>query len=384
MGDLCRSLGHRHAPVSASAGGPATSIKCRRTTGGGSGCSETPSSSRIPRSARAIIAPCSWVIQMPRSSTPALIAAALTATRCRRSAWYSSSHTEGRSHRKVPLPSARSFRSPVSSSAMRAPSHRTCPLVRASSPCRTRNPAAGKRRRLRTTKPPRLFLEPAQVTALLDAASELDNEDRSRRRHRRALLATLAFAGLRVGELLALRWADVNLATGRIRGRQSKTTAGVRTVDIQPELHDELAAWKASTRHGEPTDYVFPTSTGRADNRNNVRRRVLMRAVERANERIVEGGECEPLSDGLSPHALRRSFASWLIAEGEDVSYVMDQMGHADSKMTMDVYSQALKSKRRRAHARRTAAASDAAVNGQAMGTSAAGGLPESEKQRAA
>ncbi len=57
-----------------------------------------------------------------------------------------------------------------------------------------------------------------------------------------------------------------------------------------------------------------------------------MRAVERANERIGEGSEYEPLPDGLSPHALRRSFASWLIAEGEGVSYVMDQMGHATRK----------------------------------------------------
>ncbi len=54
--------------------------------------------------------------------------------------------------------------------------------------------------------------------------------------------------------------------------------------------------------------------------------------------------------------------------------------------MTMDVYSKALKSKRRWAHARRTAAALDpaldAAVNGQAMGTNAASGLPDAEEQR--
>jgi integrase len=251
-----------------------------------------------------------------------------------------------------------------------------------------RNPAAGKRRRLRTTKPPRLFLEPAQVTALLDAASELDNEDHSRRRHRRALLATLAFAGLSVGELLALRWADVNLATGRIRVRESKTTAGVRTIGVQPELRDELLSWKQSTRHGEPEDFVFPTSTGRADNRNNVRRRVLVRAVERANERIGEGGDCEPLPDGLSPHALRRTFSSWLIAEGEDVSYVMDQMGHADSKMTMDVYSKALKSKRRRAQARRTAEGVGSGARRGAewagKGTNDARGLPDAVERRAA
>ena len=38
---------------------------------------------------------------------------------------------------------------------------------------------------------------------------------------------------------------------------------------------------------------MFPTSTGRPDNRNNVRRRVLVRAVERANERIAEEGGCD-------------------------------------------------------------------------------------------
>jgi integrase len=202
------------------------------------------------------------------------------------------------------------------------------------------------------------------------------------------LLATLAFAGLRVGELLSLRWADVNLASGKIRVRQSKTDAGVRTVDVQPELRDELLSWKARTRYAEPGDLVFPTSTGRPDNRNNVRRRVLVRAVERANERIAEGNGCEPLPDGLSPHALRRTFASWLIAEGEDAAYVMDQLGHADSKMTLDLYARALKSKRRRPHVRRAEQAPDpaldSAVNGHAMGTDAAGVAPEAEEQPAA
>jgi integrase len=225
------------------------------------------------------------------------------------------------------------------------------------------NPAAGKRRKLKTTKPERLFLEPAQVEALLDAASELDSEDRSRRRYRRPLLATLAFAGLRVGELLSLTWRDVNLATGHVRVRASKTDAGVRTVDVQPELRDELAAWKVSTRHGEPGDLVFPTSTGRQDNRNNVRRRVLVRAVERANERITDEVGCDRLPDGLSPHALRRSFASWLVAEGEDPAYVMAQLGHTDPKMTLGLYAKALQSKRRRPHARRAEQAADLALD---------------------
>jgi hypothetical protein len=49
-------------------------------------------------------------------------------------------------------------------------------------------------------------------------------------------------------------------------GAASKTDAGVRSVDVQPELRDELAAWKVSTRYAEPGHLVFPTSTGRPDN----------------------------------------------------------------------------------------------------------------------
>jgi Phage integrase family/Helix-turn-helix domain len=62
---------------------------------------------------------------------------------------------------------------------------------------------------------------------------------------------------------------------------------------------------------------------------------------------------CDPLPEGLSPHALRRTFASWLVAEGEDAAYVMAQLGHTDPKMTLGLYARALTSKRRRAHGAR-------------------------------
>lgn len=132
---------------------------------------------------------------------------------------------------------------------------------------------------------------------------------------------------------------------------------------------------------------MFPTSTGRPDNRNNVRRRVLVRAVERANERIAEEGGCDRLPDGLSPHALRRYFASWLVAEGEDPAYVMAQLGHTDPKMTLGLYAKALKSKRRRPHARRAEQASGRELdpaNGHGMGTGGVGLAPEASKTQAA
>lgn len=218
------------------------------------------------------------------------------------------------------------------------------------------NSARGRRRRLPTSRGSGIYLEPEQVRALLAGARALDDEDPRRRRYREALLAVLAFAGLRIGELLALQWRDVDLAQSRIHVRRSKTDAGVRTVDVQPELQELLAELKARTRSTGAREFVFPTSTGREDSRGNVRKRVLLRAAELANELLeAERSDCEPLPAELAPHALRRTYASWLVAEGEDPAYVMNQLGHTDPKMTLGLYAKALKSKRRRPHADRPA-----------------------------
>ena len=64
-----------------------------------------------------------------------------------------------------------------------------------------RNPARGRGRKIRERPPTRSYLETAaQITALLDAATEMDQEARIDRRHieRHAILATLVFAGLRI------------------------------------------------------------------------------------------------------------------------------------------------------------------------------------------
>ena len=105
------------------------------------------------------------------------------------------------------------------------------------------NPARGKRRKLRTARPQRSYIDTAaQIAALLDAAGELDREAQEGRRHvhRRAMLATLTFAGLRLGELLSLRWRDADLGAGWLRVGEAKTDAGTRRVKIRGALRDEL------------------------------------------------------------------------------------------------------------------------------------------------
>jgi len=112
----------------------------------------------------------------------------------------------------------------------------------------------------------------------------------------------MILAGLRVGELTALRWRDVDLASARLNVAESKTDAGRRTVGVTPWLLDELKANKASSRYSAPDELVFCTGKGIPFNRSNVRQRILGGAIAAANnklrrrssEPLICGGDHEP------------------------------------------------------------------------------------------
>jgi integrase len=209
------------------------------------------------------------------------------------------------------------------------------------------NPASGRRRRLKAIPPTRTSLEPGQVKPLLDATVHRYRANKSRPDTRtRVLFATAICTGLRVGELLALRWSEVNLSRGRLTVLSSKTEAGSgRQIDLWPEIRETLIAYRAETRHPHPGDYLFATRTGNADLRSSISRR-LKRAVVRAN--VTLGEEDLPLIPvALTPHSLRRTFATLLCLRGEKPNYVMSQMGHTDPKFTLRVYSKVSDEQRR-------------------------------------
>ena len=82
---------------------------------------------------------------------------------------------------------------------------------------------------------------------------------------------------------------------------------------------------------------MFPTGTGTKMNPANVRNRILSPAITRANETLEAAGET-PLAENLSPHKLRHTYASLLVALGTDPGAVMDQLGHTDPGFTLRVY----------------------------------------------
>ena len=201
------------------------------------------------------------------------------------------------------------------------------------------NAALGKRRRLREPQRRPVYLDGVdQIEALLDAGAELDRDPRFCCTERRPIVSTLVLGGPRAIEIGHMLWRDVDLANGRIFIGRSKTQAGLREITMLPVLRDDLAAHKARALSTGPEDLVFPTGTGGHRDKGNLRGRVLAALFERANELLAKRGQV-PLPKGLSAHKLRHTFASILVACGEDPTSVMAQLGHTDPTFTLRVYA---------------------------------------------
>jgi integrase len=206
----------------------------------------------------------------------------------------------------------------------------------------TSNPARGRRRRLKTVKPVRRQLEADDLKELLTVAGHMDrNLFRGHRIGRRPMIAAMAKSGLRVTELCRLRWRDVDVHHERLVIGEAKTDAGNRHVDLSLDVMEELMAWRAERQPASPDEYVFPTASGRARDKENISRRVLGPTVKRANELRAERDL--PQLPQVTPHALRRTYISLMIEAGAPLPYVMSQVGHADSRTTLEIYAQVQK-----------------------------------------
>lgn len=222
------------------------------------------------------------------------------------------------------------------------------------------NPARGRRRRMKVPKSPRTFLEPDMVLDLLDSAGGWERDLPEHQRYgRRAFLATLCLAGPRISELIDSPRGRLDLHTGQlVLGK--KTEAGVdRTLELSGFLLDELRAHLAGVparlRDAQGAVLpIFPTWTGGRLNPSNVRNRLLngtpargrrrptKGVVQRVNEkRAAEGRMLLPAR--VTPHTLRRTFASLCFFAGRDLRWVMGQLGHDDPRMTLAVYAQCMK-----------------------------------------
>jgi integrase len=188
------------------------------------------------------------------------------------------------------------------------------------------------------TRQERAVLTPAQGRALLAAA----------RGHRHEALYRVALSlGLRIGEVLGLRWEDVDLAAGTLRVAQAVGRVGGKLVFGAPKtprsrrilpLPAALARALAAERDRQRADreragdrwrergLVFTTRAGTPlEPRNAVRAfKALLKEADLPDIRF---------------HDLRHSCASLLVAAGHHPRVVMETLGHSQIGITMEVYS---------------------------------------------
>ena len=149
------------------------------------------------------------------------------------------------------------------------------------------------------------------------------------------LVSVLAYAGLRPGEALGLRWGHVRKRTLLVEaavslGELRDTKTGQRrTVMLLAPLAQDLSEWRLACGRPPDDELVFPDGRGRlwtAETYRNWRRRIYVPAA-------VACGVTNP-----RPYDLRHSFVSLLIHEGRSVVEVARQAGHSP-KMALDTYA---------------------------------------------
>lgn len=145
--------------------------------------------------------------------------------------------------------------------------------------------------------------------------------------------------GLRLGELLGLQWGDIDwrksfihVHSAWVRGELTTPKSGHdRTVDMSRQLRAELRLWRARQSQSwlkrglKRPDLVFPSSVGTPFDDANVRK-VFTALVKKADLRH------------RNLHAMRHTFISLLLQNGESPAYVQKQAGHKSMDITINVY----------------------------------------------
>jgi integrase len=187
------------------------------------------------------------------------------------------------------------------------------------------------------------ILNVEEIRALL---AELELRDRT-------LVLLDAGTGLRVGELLGLKWQDVDFENLELHVRRSvvhqvigrcKTEASAKPVPVDSFMAHDLLSWQRETPYNRTEDWVFASVTMKGTQPywpENLMRRYVWPAAKRAK-----------ITKRIGWHTFRHTYSTLLRANGEDVKVVQELLRHANSKTTMDTYTQALSPAKRTAQSR--------------------------------
>jgi len=205
-----------------------------------------------------------------------------------------------------------------------------------------KNPITSVRQSAKRQKAPDV-LTPEEIVALL---SELPNPLRT-------IIELDAFTGLRRGELIGLRWDDVDFEQLLLHVRRSvvamvegapKTEASQKDVPLDAQTAESLFVWRRTSPYPGPGDWVFasPAKEGKQPYWPGTLWRYYGKpALKRAE-----------ITKHVTYHTFRHTFGTLLNANGENPKVVQELLRHASLKVTTDVYMQAVSPQKREAQSK--------------------------------
>jgi integrase len=152
-----------------------------------------------------------------------------------------------------------------------------------------------------------------------------------------------AVTGLRVSELLALKWEDVDFSAAEIHLSRAivcqhvgplKTAASQKPIPMDTGLAALLLDWRKKCLYNQKTDYVFASAEKHG--------KQPLWPSSAMSKHIRPAAKKAGIVKHVRWHVFRHSFATLLKANGEDVKTVQESLRHADSKVTLDTYTQGL------------------------------------------
>lgn len=150
------------------------------------------------------------------------------------------------------------------------------------------------------------------------------------------------FTGARIGELMALRWSDINWSTNEIRFASSiyrgqPTTTKTNSIGFVEVPSEALAALKKQPKIINPLDLIFLTSACKPHDRSNIAKRIFPKILRAAGLRAV------------TFHSLRDSYNVIMLSTGANIKVVQEQLRHKNINMTLHTYGHSLQEDKRRA-----------------------------------
>ena len=168
---------------------------------------------------------------------------------------------------------------------------------------------------------------------------------------RERTLVLMAFGtGLRMSELFALKWRDVNFQTNEVSIVRSivfqvispcKTEASQKPIPLDPRLADALLLWRQQTRYKGLDDWVFASPATRG--RNPYWGQCIMRTIIRPA--ALKVGIVKP----IGWHTFRHTYSSLLRQNRTDIKVTQELLRHASCRVTLDTYTQAVTLHKRKA-----------------------------------